>query len=168
MINFKKVESYIPLKSTTKNTILLRAFGLFKVPLLLMTSPRVIELTPQVCRLVIPYRKIVKNHLGSVYFGALAIGADAVIGMLAIDKIKRSETKVNLIFKSFKAEFLKRAEGDTIFICDKGLEIDEMLQETLASGERVNRIIPAVACVNGEEVARFELELSLKASQKRS
>lgn len=162
MINLKKIEALLPLSDAAKGTVLLRTYGFVQWPLLAITSPQVIELNQYSCRIRMPFRKIIKNHHGSVYFGALAIGADACIGVLAFDKIRKSGHKISYIFKSFQAEFLKRPEGDVIFICNKGEEMDEMLEETIRTGERVHRPIQATACVDGEEVARFVLELSLK------
>lgn len=140
----------------------MRAFGMTKIPLLFFCSPRVIEISDEACRVLLPFRKIVKNHLGGMYFGALAIGADTCVGMLAFRKIEKSGKKISLIFKSFKADFQKRAEGDTLFVCEEGAEIDAMIERVLASGERVSHPIKAQAVVNGEVVAEFVLELSLK------
>lgn len=150
----------------TKANLILKAFSLTKVPLLFLTGAKVKEINSQSCTVQMPFKKLVKNHLGSVYFGALAIGADACVGFLAADKIYDSKKNVNLVFKSFRAQFLKRAVGPVLFICDEGPLIDEMLQETLRTGERVNRMIPARAEVQNEIVAEFELELSLKFQQK--
>lgn len=145
-----------------RSTVIMRAFGLVKVPLLFACSPRVIELNEKCCRVEIPFRKVVKNHLGSMYFGALAIGADTCIGMLAMDQIYTSGKEVSLVFKDFKANFLKRAEGPTLFVCEQGQEVSELLAETIRTGERQNRTILAFAQVHGETVAEFELTLSLK------
>jgi acyl-coenzyme A thioesterase PaaI-like protein len=150
------------LSQNAKSTLILQAFGLAKVPLLFFCSPRVVELSATTCKVQIPFRKRVKNHLGSVYFGALAVGADTCVGMLAFDKISRSGRKINLVFKAFNAEFLKRAEGPTLFVCEDGAKIDEMIAKTVATGERVNTPLKAHAEVNGERVAEFELTLSLK------
>lgn len=145
-----------------RSTLIMRGFGLFKIPLLFACSPRVLELSENVCRVQIPFRKVVKNHLGSVYFGAMAIGADTCVGMLAMDKITESGESISLVFKDFKANFLKRAEGHTIFVCEQGQEISELVLKTIRSGERQHRTILASAQVNGEAVAEFELTLSLK------
>lgn len=145
-----------------RSTVIMRAFGLLKVPLLFSCSPRVLELNEKVCRVEIPFRRKVKNHLGSMYFGALAIGADTCIGMLAMDQIYESKENVSLVFKDFKANFLKRAEGATVFVCEQGKEVSELLAETIRTGERQHRTILAFAQVNGETVAEFELTLSLK------
>ncbi len=148
-----------------RSTFLMRAFGFVKVPLLFACSPKVLELSDSRCLVEIPFRKVVKNHLGSVYFGALAIGADTCVGMLAMDKISDSGKNVSLVFKDFKARFLKRAEGPTVFVCEQGLEVAQLLAETLSSGERQHRTILAYAKVHDETVAEFELTLSLKLVQ---
>ena len=140
----------------------MRAFGFFKIPLLFATSPQVISIDEYHCKIKMPFRKIIKNHLGSVYFGALSIGADACIDMLATHKIMKSKKKINLIFKGFHAEFLKRAEGPVIFVCTEGRLIGQMIDEALTTGERVNQSIKATAYVHDEAVAEFELILSLK------
>jgi acyl-coenzyme A thioesterase PaaI-like protein len=146
-----------------KANLLLKAFAISKVPLLFISGARVVSITEDSCCIEIPYRKIVKNHLGSLYFGAQAIGADACVGLLATDKIIKKNKNIHLIFKTFQANFLKRAEGPTQFICEQGPLIDQMIAETLSTKERVSQKIQAVAICQNETVSEFELELSLKA-----
>lgn len=141
---------------------MLKAFAITRVPLLFATGAKVNEINDDRCSIRIPFIKLIKNHLGSVYFGALAIGADACVGLLAAHKIHHSGHSISLVFKSFSAQFLKRAEGPTFFICEEGKKIDELIAETIASGERVHRVIQAKAVTHGETVAEFTLELSLK------
>lgn len=148
-----------------RSTLVMRAFGFFKIPLLFACSPKVIELDSDKCIVELPFRKIVKNHLGSVYFGALAIGADTCVGMLAMEHINESGQKISLIFKDFKAHFLKRAEGTTLFVCDQGQEISALIADVIQTQERQHRTIAAYAEVQGEKVAEFELTLSLKVVQ---
>lgn len=154
------VKDYIP--KNIVHTMQMRAFGITKVPLLFLTSPKVIRLDDKTCEVLIPLRKIVKNHIGSMYFGALAIGADTCVGYLAFAKIKNSQKNIQLVFKDFKANFIKRSEADTYFICDEGSLIAETIEKALSTGERVNQTIKARAEAKGERVADFELTLSLK------
>lgn len=165
MINLKylkKIEEILPVPDSLKHTLKLRTFSFAKWPLLFMTSPKVIELNDHNCRLVMPFRKIIKNHHNSVYFGALAMGADACVGLLAFDMIERSGRKISFIFKSFEADFLKRAEGEVIFICNEGEKVQELIDRSIESRERVHQSIRGLATVKGEEVLRFRLELSVK------
>ena len=101
-----------------------------------------------------------------MYFGALAAGADCAGGILAMKLIKESGHNVSLAFKDFKADFLKRAEGDTHFICDQGSEIREFIEEVIGSDARLNKQVYVYAVcptASGDEpVAKFTLTLSLK------
>ena len=149
-----------------RQTLFLRLFTFWKIPLLSYTAPRVLELSDSRCVIQIPLRRRTKNHLGSMYFAALAAGADCAGGLIAMNKIRQSRQPVSLIFKEFKADFLKRPEGDVNFICEDGLVICEAVQKAIASKERVNLPVNIVARVpkisETEDVAKFVLMLSLK------
>ncbi|WP_243324440.1 DUF4442 domain-containing protein [Geothrix sp. SG200] len=150
-----------------KQTFGMRLFGWLKIPLLASVRPSVVELTDARCVVRIPLRRWTKNHLGSMYFGALAIGADCAGGLLAMDQIKRSGQEVSLVFKAFQATFLKRPESNVYFICDEGAAIRDQVRRALASEGRITEpmhIQAAVKLPDGtfEPVAEFTLELSLK------
>ena len=149
-----------------KETLLLRVFGWTKIPVLGFCSPSVVELNDEKCVVQVPLNWRTKNHLGSMYFGVLAVGADCAGGLLAMRLIQAQGNKVSLVFKDFKAEFLKRPERAVHFTSTQGLEVAELLKRALDSGERENMTVHIVATVpevSGDEpVARFELTLSLK------
>ena len=81
-------------------------------------------------------------------------------------KIQESKKNVILIFKDMTSNFLKRAEGDVHFICKIREKIDKAVEEAIASGERVNLLVPVIATVpdkfGDEPVAEFTITLSLK------
>ncbi len=150
-----------------KQTFGMRLFGWLKIPLLASVRPSVVELSETRCVIKVPLRRWSRNHLGSMYFGALAIGADCAGGLLAMDQIKRSGGGVGLVFKAFQAQFLKRPESDVYFICEEGLAIRDQVRRTLDSEARITEpmhIQAAVKLPDGsfEPVAEFTLELSLK------
>ena len=106
-----------------------------------------------------------KNHLSSMYFGVLSVGADITCGFLAMKLISKSQSRISLIFKDFHADFLKRAEGDVHFICEDGLAIQNLVEVTEQTGERQNlpvQITATVPTISNEPVAKFILTLSLK------
>ncbi|MCB0377702.1 MAG: DUF4442 domain-containing protein [Bdellovibrionales bacterium] len=156
----KQLQSFIP--KTAQANLMLKLVGLTRIPLLFATGCKIEKLDDDVCVVKMPFRKLNKNHLGSMYFGALSIGADACIGIFAQAKIVKSGEKLSLIFKDFKVDFLKRAEGPTRFVCDEGKLIDKTIEEALATGERVSKSIPGYAMVGDQVVAEFVLTLSLK------
>ena len=57
-----------------KTNLGLRAFGFFKVPMIFWSGASVTELTDQRCVVTIPLKRRNRNHLKSMYFGALAVG----------------------------------------------------------------------------------------------
>ena len=154
-----------------KQTLSIRLLGWTKIPLLASVRPTVVELDPERCVIRIPLRRWSRNHLGSMYFGALAIGADIAGGLLAVEQIRKAGAKVSLAFKSFRADFLKRPESDVYFICEEGAKVRDLVARTLASEERLGemvRIQAAVRLPDGsyDPVAEFTLELTLKKSSK--
>jgi acyl-coenzyme A thioesterase PaaI-like protein len=150
-----------------KQTLNLWGFALTKIPLIAFVRPSVVKLTDRECEIKIPLNFLTRNHLRSMYFGALCVGADVAGGLIAMELIRRNKRKVQFIFKDFHADFLRRPEADIHFICKDGLKIKKQLQETLRSRKRVNRslsIIATTPSLSGDEaVARFKLGLSLKA-----
>ena len=149
----------------TKTTRLIQLFGITKVPMIWYCRPKVIEHTDEKIEIKIPLKRKTKNHLGSMYFGVLAVGADITGGFLAMDPIQESGRKINLIFKDFKADFLKRPEGDVHFTCNDGLAVKELVDRVSKSSDRHNfklSIEATVPSISSDVVAKFELTLSLK------
>lgn len=149
----------------TKTTRLIQLFGITKVPMIWYCRPKVIEHTDEKIEIKIPLKRKTKNHLGSMYFGVLAVGADITGGFLAMEPIQESGRKINLIFKDFKADFLKRPEGDVHFTCNDGLAVKELVDRVSKSSDRHNfklSIEATVPSISFEVVAKFELTLSLK------
>ena len=157
---------YQKLPAGVGETIYLRIFSFFKIPLINWVGPRVVELSREKTIIKIPLNRRTKNHFDSLYFGVLCTGADCAGGLAAMEKIKKSGQKVSLAFKSFNAEFLKRAEGDTYFTCLQGEEINKFVEQVLSSNERQHFPVKITATcpdkLGDEPVAEFELLLSLK------
>jgi acyl-coenzyme A thioesterase PaaI-like protein len=147
-------------------TLKLRLFGMLKIPLIGYVRPRVERLDAEEVTIRIPLSRRAKNHWGSMYFGALAIGADLAAGshaMFAIDaEHGRSGIKVGFVFKDVAGEFLRRPDHAVRFHSRNGKAVVDAVDVAVRSGERVN-IPVAVECESsGEIVANFTLTLSLK------
>lgn len=137
--------------------------GLVKIPLIGYLKPKLISLDDEKVRVKIRFRRRSKNHLNSMYFGALAVGADVSGGIHAFYFSMKHRKKVSFAFKSMKAEFLKRAESDVIFECNEGKMIEEAVISSFENQERINRIVKVEAKnTDGEIVALFEMEISVK------
>ena len=146
----------------------MKDFAKKKIPMLYYVEPSIEKITDKEVQVKIPFKDKNKNHLGSMYFGVMCVGADASGGVLAMKLIEDSGRKISLIFKDLKAEFFKRAEGDTLFVCTQGEEIKRLIEKTIETGERQNMPLHIDAFVPSQQkepVAHFVLTLSLKLKE---
>ena len=145
---------------------MVRLLGLRQIPMLFVVGPRVMRLDDECCEVLIPLNYVTRNHMKSMYIGVLTAGADLAGGLPAAMLIWGKHKKVQLIFKDFHADFLKRPDADVLFTCNDVRKIREAVEQADESGERVNlpvEIVASVASEHGsEEVAKFSLGLSLK------
>ncbi|CDZ78004.1 hypothetical protein BN59_02301 [Legionella massiliensis] len=154
----------------TRFKFFLWSFGHFKVPLIGHLRPKLIQLDDKHIVAKLPLSRRSKNHLNSMYFGALAVGADLAGGLHSFYHADRAKLKASVVFKSFQAQFIRRPESDVYFVSEMGDVVKAMLDESQKTGERINKPIKIKAFVNypdnPEEVADFTLELSIKVLTK--
>lgn len=146
-------------------TALINGFSLLKLPLLAFIFPEFKEFTDEKCvvRVRLGYRT--KNHLRVMYFGALAMGAELSIAASAVDAIQKSGKRIDFIFKDFNAQFLKRADGHVLFVCDQAQDVRDLIDQAIAKQDRLEKTFSGFAHVEGksEKVMTYQLTLSVKS-----
>lgn len=154
------------MNALTRFKFFLWKFSHFQVAMIGYLRPKLITLNDDDIVIRLPLNRRSRNHLHSMYFGALAVGADLAGGMHGFYHADKAKCKVSLAFKSFQAQFLKRPESDVYFVCTEGKIVRDMIEESKISKERVNKPINLKAYTHyeskPEEVAHFILELSVK------
>ena len=113
-------------------------------------SPFVLKSSTKETKVKIKLKRRTKNHLKTMYFGALCVGADFTAGLLVLNILKKHKSKANLIFKDFQVDFLKRADSDIVFICNDHDIINESVLKNLKFSERENFTI-SVNAFNGKD-----------------
>ncbi|MBM4343206.1 MAG: DUF4442 domain-containing protein [Deltaproteobacteria bacterium] len=155
---------------TLKATVALRAFGWVRIPMIAWLQPTVVHVSDERLVVKLPLTWRSRNHLKSMYFGALAVGADCACGLLAMQHVERHKrADIALLFKDFSAQFHRRPDGDVHFACEAGTEIRELVARAARTGERCNLPVTVTAHVpskSADPVATFVLTLSLKARGK--
>lgn len=155
------------MKTLWKETRKVRLWSLWNVFLLWFVKPSVLELSEQraVIRIPLSWRTR-RRDIHAMYFGTLCMGADMAGGLISFYTVQKRALNISFIFKDFKCQFLKRAEGDVHFTNDDGPVVQELIERTLSTGERQEAIMHVTATVptklGAEPVAKFELTLSLK------
>lgn len=137
--------------------------GVFKIPMIHFVRPKLLTCSPELIQIKIPFRRRTKNHLNSMYFGALNIGADLAAGLFVYYHGQRYNKQVTLAFKSAKSQFLKRPESDVVFSCLEGPLIVNKIEEAINEDIRINFVLPVSAKNSmNEEVALFDMEVSIR------
>jgi len=151
--------------SIKKMRWLLFLLGFMKIPMIRYTKPKLLAIDDTTVRVKIKLRRRTKNHLSSMYFGALSVGADVAGGIQVFYFSKKMDRKVSFAFKGMNAQFLKRAESDIIFESNEGQKIQKAMEKSLLEGSRINDSIMVEAKNDsGEIVATFEMIVSVRVS----
>lgn len=141
-------------------------FGLFQVRMIWWLRPRVLQIDERRVEVRIPLSARSRNHLGSMYIGALWTGADVAGALLAASLIIEKGLPLSFVFASSNARFFKRPEADVHFVSEDGPRITSLIERAMASDERHSEVLRVVALVpeklGQEPVAEFELTLSVK------
>lgn len=151
--------------SIKKMRWLLFLLGFMKIPMIRYTRPKLLAIDDTTVRVKIKLRRRTKNHLSSMYFGALSVGADIAGGIQVFYFSKKMDHKVSFAFKGMNAQFLKRAESDIVFESNEGQKIQKAMEKSLKEGSRINDSIMVEAKNDsGEIVATFEMIVSVRVN----
>lgn len=145
-------------------TAFVNLVSLAKIPLLAFTTPEFAEFSDErvVVKMRLDYRT--KNHLNVMYFGALSMGAELSVAATCVDAIHKSGQRIDFLFKEFDAQFLKRADGHVLFVCDQAASVRELVEKACGSSERLEKEFEGYAYVQGknEPVMKYKVTLTMK------
>lgn len=162
-----KSKGLIDIKALNRFVSLL---SVVKVPLLGLCRPKVIELTASQAKVMIPLKWLTKNHLGSMYFGALAMGAELSIALQVLQRIQQDKAPVSFVFKDFNCKFRKRADTDVFFQCADVGAINALIEQALGGAERVEGHFLGTAFSTRDSqniFMEYGLTISLKKSDRK-
>jgi acyl-coenzyme A thioesterase PaaI-like protein len=154
----------VKMPSLGKMQWLLFLLSTVKIPMIGFVRPKLEFIDAKEVRVRIKLRMRTKNHLNSMYFGALAVGADVAGGIHTFyHAASYPDRKLSFAFKSMHADFLKRAETEVVFVCNEGDVIQNAIDESVKKSERINSEVTVFAKdLSGENVAIFKMGVSVK------
>lgn len=145
-----------------KETIKIWIFGILKIPMVAWLRPDVMELDDGHSMIKMPLRRRTKNHVGSMYFGAMVVGAELTPGIVAIRLFHQRNLKPSFLFSQFSAKFLKRADDDVYFIFEEGQKIADAIDQAIKTKERQSVDLTMKGICREEVIANFTITISLK------
>lgn len=153
----------------THFTWLIRLGSLLKVPLLGICFPKVRTLNSQTAEVQLSRWWLTSNHVGSMYFGALAMGAELSIATRLLHRLYYEKIPLSFIFKDASFQFLSRAEDHVIFRCDEVALADQLIARALNTTDRCDHTFNGYAyCVSdpSKKILDFKITLSVKNTKK--
>ncbi len=131
--------------------------------------PKVIRLDDTVAEVSVKRWWLTGNHVGSMYFGALAMAAELSTALQLLNRLKNERLALTFIFKDAQFDFLKRAEGTVIFHIDEVQKVNELIDEAFRTNSRTDRLISGYAYSEKDpqtKVLSYKITLSVKTKGK--
>ena len=147
-----------------KHPVKFRFFLFSKLPSAYFSGVRVKDINENRCEVTVPFKWFSQNPFRSTYFACLSMAAEMSTGALAMGHVYKRNPAVSMLVVKTEAEYFKKAVDKTIFTCEDGLLIKQMIEESIASGE--SRTVTATSIgknKTGEVVAAFKITWSFKA-----
>ena len=142
---------------------MLRIMGWWHIPMLGFVRPHLLQLDNEIVMVSIRMRRRTRNHLKSMYFGALAVGADVTAGLHAFYFADQQGVRPSFVFRSMKATFHRRATETVYFTSHEGSKVEAIVRQAMETAERVHGTVTVEAhSASGEHIASFEMEISIR------
>lgn len=121
--------------NTIRNPLKFKLFLLQKLPAAFMAGLRLQEVSANNCTISVPYKWATQNPFRSTYFACLAMAAEMSTGVLAMAHVHGHRPPISMLIGGMESKFHKKATGLTLFTCNDGAAISNVIQQAAQSGE---------------------------------
>lgn len=148
---------------TLRHPIKFRLFLLTSLPSAFFAGLRVRDADPDRCAVTVPYKWFTKNPFRSTYFACLSMAAEMSTGILSMAHIQGRKPSLSMLVVGLEATYFKKATGRTMFVCNDGRSIREVIERAAATGEATTvRACSVGSNEAGEVIAEFFITWSFK------
>jgi hypothetical protein len=146
-----------------KHPLKFRMYLFSKLPSAFFAGVRIKEIDERKCITTVPYKWFSRNPFRSTYFACLSMAAEMSTGALCLAHLYKRKPPVSMLVVKVDSEYFKKAKGKTIFTCEDGETIKQVIEESVATGEaRTVRVKSIGVNDNGEKIAEFFVTWSFK------
>jgi hypothetical protein len=141
-----------------------RLFLFLRLPSAFFAGVRVVSINRSTCIVKIPFKWFSQNPFRSTYFACLSMAAEMSTGALAMAHLYKRQPTVSMLVVKVESEYFKKAVGKTIFTCNSGDAIRQVIQDTIDTGNAISIRVHSIGSnEEGEKVAEFWITWSFKA-----
>lgn len=151
----------------------LRTRALFRLatsitPMMRYVQPRLVDLTDSRATIRVDVSRQTGNPFGSLFFGALATGADCAAGLFAMKFMFDTGHRTFPLVRAASTECLRKVCRYAHFTCTQGREVAETCRTALATGQRhdidLHIVVTAPEEYGAEPVARITQTMSIRVA----
>ena len=116
---------------------------------------------------LLPYSWRSQNPFRSSYFAAQCAAGELSTGLLCLAHLQE-QPPVSMLVTQVEAEFFKKADTTLLFTCTAGLEVAQLIQNIVQSGEAQSlRMLSEGRLPDGQLASCIQITWSFKAKRKR-
>ncbi len=125
---------------------------------------RVEELTEEKAVISVKQKWFNKNPFKSIYVAILSMPAEVSTGILSMGALYKRQPSVSMLAVHMEGSFIKKATGKILFTCSDGIQLNQAVEKTIATGEPVTVKCHSIGTnASNEVVAEFYFTWSFKA-----
>jgi len=141
----------------------LNTYLLFKLPSAYLCGVRTRKLTETSCEVSVKHRWINQNPFNSIFWAVQGMAAELATGALVMSAIRASNRNISMLVLHNKASFTKKAKGRIRFTCEQGMEVKNIIDKAIATGEGQTLWMHASGIdEQGAVVSEFSFQWTLK------
>ena len=141
----------------------LNLYIFLQIPIAWIAGVRLHSLNEELCTTKVRFGWLNQNPFRSMFWAVQGMAAEFSTGFLCAEKIRKSGKKISMLVIKNEATFTKKAVGRITFSCSQGLELDEILEKAIATGEGQTLTMHSEGKdEKGDTVASFSFTWSFK------
>jgi acyl-coenzyme A thioesterase PaaI-like protein len=126
-------------------------FQIMKLPASWFVGIHVVEVNATRAVVSLPFRWSSTNPFKSIYFAALCAAAEMSTGLLVLIGIEE-HGNFSMLVKNFEAEFIKKANTATRFVCDDGTILQSKIDDSVVSKVPFEIVLTSTGYNTSDEV----------------
>lgn len=146
-----------------KKILKFNLYTFFNLPSAWWSGVRVTSFDDNLAEVSVKHRWVNQNPFGSIFWAVQGMAAELSTAIFVMRAIKKTGVPVSMLVINNNATFKKKARGLIKFNCNQGIEVTEVVQNAISSGEAKKIILKSEGKdISGDVVSAFEFEWTIK------
>ena len=146
-----------------KKILKFNLYTFFNLPSAWWSGVRVTSFDDNLAEVSVKHRWVNQNPFGSIFWAIQGMAAELSTAIFVMRAIKKTGIPVSMLVINNNATFKKKAKGLIKFNCNQGIEVAEVVNSAIKSGEAKKITLKSIGKdISGDVVSAFEFEWTIK------